>query len=102
LDTPQADRWPAGKSLAEGAAGDLTRLLTADNSYLLPRLPGIEEYLAALHRELAPAFRGESNVEQALQRSARAWQNITQRRGVHRQLRAYRRHLGLEEWKSEQ
>lgn len=68
---------------------------TAGRRFLLPRIPGEQEYLAALDAAVLSAVRGEQPAAEALQSAAAQWREITNRRGVTLQQRALRRSLGL-------
>jgi ABC-type glycerol-3-phosphate transport system substrate-binding protein len=59
------------------------------------RLPGREEYLAALDRAVRQAVLGEKGPAEALHDAAAAWRAVTQRRGVDLQRAALRKSLGL-------
>ncbi len=60
------------------------------------RLPGRDEYLAALDEAVLAAVRGEKTVEEALLETDAKWGKITERLGTDRQKTAYRHSLGLE------
>jgi|GEM_PF-353154 len=59
------------------------------------RIPGWQEYMAALDEAVRAAVRGQRSPQQALQEAAENWQQITRRLGLERQRQAYRRNLGL-------
>lgn len=59
------------------------------------RIPGRTEYLAALEGAVQRAVEGQSPAE-ALGKAAAEWREITQRRGVEKQRRAYHASLGIE------
>jgi multiple sugar transport system substrate-binding protein len=60
------------------------------------RIPGWEEYYAALDEAVDKAVRGETKPAEALETAAQRWESISERLGVDRQRAAYRRSLGLE------
>ncbi len=60
------------------------------------RIPGGQEYEAALDAAVQRALSGDPSPKQALAEAATAWREISQRLGVQRQLAAYRRSLGLD------
>ncbi len=60
------------------------------------RIPGRDEYLAALNQAVATSLAGEDETT-ALQKAAETWREITTRRGEKTQQQAYRQSLGLEE-----
>lgn len=63
--------------------------------YLLPRIPGIDAYLAALEAQIQQALTGDANIAETLSATSKQWEEITERLGRERQLVAYRKHLGL-------
>jgi hypothetical protein len=60
------------------------------------RIPGRQQYLAALDQAVAAAVRGEKPPAAALQEAADQWREITKKLGVDRQRAAYLRSLELE------
>jgi multiple sugar transport system substrate-binding protein len=64
--------------------------------WLALRIPGREEYLAALDEAVQSAVRGDVSPTDALSKAAKQWQEITEKRGVDRQRTAYLQSLGLE------
>jgi multiple sugar transport system substrate-binding protein len=82
----------------DGAA--LTELVSAslssDSAVLVPRVPGIDEYLVALGKAVNASAAGEAGAAAALKAVADQWEVITERLGRDEQVRAYRRHLGIE------
>ena len=91
----QADTWLVDRGGGEVAAL-VTRLLSSDNSFLLPRLPGIDRYLAALNEAVGQSVRGELPPAEALESASEKWNKLTDGLGPSQQLLAYRRHLGLD------
>ncbi|TWU25928.1 hypothetical protein [Bythopirellula polymerisocia] len=87
----QAVKWLPAKSAAENADW-LTRALSTRDAYLLPRLPGIDDYLATLDKALADAPSAE-----ALTVAEKKWDTLTESQGRVQQLKAFRLHLGLPE-----
>lgn len=67
------------------------------NAMVVPRIPGVDEYLAALNAAVGSALDGQQTPTDALQEAARQWEEITQRRGRPAQRRAYQHHLGIAE-----
>ncbi len=90
----RADRWLPDRG-GEETAELLTRLLSSDNYFLLPRLPEIDRYLAALDEAVGQAIRGELPPAEALESAGDQWEKLTESLGRNQQLLAYRRHLGL-------
>ena len=60
------------------------------------RLPGRDEYLAALDAAVLSAISGDASPEEALAAASAKWQEITAAQGLERQQRALRRDLGHE------
>jgi multiple sugar transport system substrate-binding protein len=60
------------------------------------RMPGNENYLAALDAAVAEAVRGEATAAGALAKAAAEWTKITDALGRDAQRKAYRQSLGLE------
>lgn len=90
----RADRWLSDRG-GEQTAALVTRLLSSDNYFLLPRLPGIDRYLAVLNEAVGQAIRGVLPPEKALESAGDQWNKLTESLGRSQQLLAYRRHLGL-------
>ncbi|MDC0934676.1 hypothetical protein OAS39_00210 [Pirellulales bacterium] len=76
------------------AAAAVQSLLSRDAFVQIPRIPAIDEYLAALHQAAARAISGDVPVEDALIEASKAWEQITDRFGREKQREAYQRHLG--------
>ena len=66
-------------------------LLSREAHVQIPRIPGIDEYLRALHDACRQAISGKTPVEDALREASSSWERITDRRGRERQLTAYLR-----------
>jgi multiple sugar transport system substrate-binding protein len=60
------------------------------------RIPGRERYMAELDRAVYRVLQGEMEVQQALDATAAAWNEITVELGTDRQAQAYRHSLGLD------
>ncbi len=93
-------RWidsPAGRANNAKLASVLQSALNRDEALMVPRIPGADEYLAALAASVAKALRGEASAADALTEAARQWDQITERRGRDAQRRAYLKDLGIEE-----
>lgn len=85
----------------DGASGDtyFAALQSANTrpQYLLTlRLPGRDEYHAALADSVEAAVRGELAPQAALEQVAARWREITEKHGIEKQRQAYRRSLGLD------
>jgi len=70
--------------------------LNAEQCLIVPCIPGVDEYLAALDQAVKNAVEGGIEPEVALKNAALKWEEITDTRGREAQRRAYLRHLGLE------
>ncbi len=92
----QASRWLSDKNLDDHLAPQITKLLSGDNYFLLPRIPGIDDYLQSLNNSLTEALQQSLPAEEALANANNHWNAITERLGREQQLRAYRQHLGLD------
>jgi hypothetical protein len=75
----------------------ITRQLSSDIFFLLPRIPGIDGYLKVLGEAIAQAAEGESTPAEALESATTRWEALTESLGRPAQRLAYRRHLGLAE-----
>ncbi|QEG35011.1 type 2 periplasmic-binding domain-containing protein [Bythopirellula goksoeyrii] len=85
----QASKWLPAQSAEENAAW-LTESLSKRDAYLAPRLPGIDNYLAALNDALA-----SKSIPDALAHAETEWNAITDSQGREQQRKAFRQHLGL-------
>ena len=63
------------------------------DAFVLPRVPGIDQYLAALGEAVQV---GSGSAEDVLSEAAKRWESITDRLGREGQLAAYRAHLNLD------
>jgi multiple sugar transport system substrate-binding protein len=59
------------------------------------RIPGAQEYFTNLDIHLSEFFTGQTSLKQALDRTARDWDNTTNKLGRDTQLRYYRQSLGM-------
>ncbi len=88
-----ADADPeAVASYANAAHASLTRGVWMFS----PRIPGREQYLAALDEAVQKTLAGEASPQEALFNVAEQWTHITEQRGREKQIDAYERSLGLE------
>jgi ABC-type glycerol-3-phosphate transport system substrate-binding protein len=92
----QADKWLSGKS-DDNRARWLTEMLSRGDAYLLPRIPGIDRYLAELEVALEKAVSGDQSAKQALATAQDRWFILTDQLGREQQRTAFNRHLGLSE-----
>jgi ABC-type glycerol-3-phosphate transport system substrate-binding protein len=103
---------PVRKSLASSSAGvDSTKssgegsesakmlepVLNAEQCLLVPRIPGIDEYMAALDEAVKSPPRDKAAAEAALKKVADEWEQITNAHGRDAQRRAYLNHLEITE-----
>jgi hypothetical protein len=91
--TPQAGKWLE----QDDAESWLTESLSRGDAYLLPRIPGIEEYLAILNAAVKDAVAGKQPAGEALSLAAEKWNALTDKLGRDSQRVAFNRHLGLTE-----
>jgi multiple sugar transport system substrate-binding protein len=61
----------------------------------VPRIPAIDEYLAALDDAVQRVVFGDGEPEAALEQAAADWEKITDAHGRDAQREAYLKHLGL-------
>jgi hypothetical protein len=80
-------------TLAKG----MVRVLSGETCLMIPRIPGVDEYVAALDEAVRNAFNSEATPEVALQQAAQRWDEITHAHGRERQRLAYLKHLGIED-----
>ncbi|HEX5471597.1 MAG TPA: hypothetical protein VFW73_06905, partial [Lacipirellulaceae bacterium] len=91
--------YGAGASAEERAkvAKALTSTLMGDKFLMIPRIPGVDEYLAALNDAVTAASSGKSAPKAALRRAADRWEKITDAHGREAQRDAYLKHLEITE-----
>jgi multiple sugar transport system substrate-binding protein len=82
-------------SAAEQYAKSTATVLSRE-AWLDFRLPGRDEYLAALDEAVQSAVAGNSSPPDALKNAAEKWREITEKLGKDHQKAAYRHSLGLE------
>lgn len=90
-------QWTGGMS-AESSRSYAVALKRAASlqRYISLRLPGREEYLAALDEAVRAAIAGEKTPAEALAAASEQWKAITAARGIEAQRRALARDLGLD------
>jgi len=76
---------------------DLVAATLKRQQWLAFRLPGREEYLTALDEAVRSAVGGQATPADALKQVTQRWREITKKRGVDAQRKAYLHSLGLEE-----
>jgi hypothetical protein len=73
----------------------LERQLGGTAYFVLPRLPGIDEYLGALDDAVQAAISESLTPEAALKQASERWEEITHAHGREKQRSAYLSHLGV-------
>jgi hypothetical protein len=71
--------------------------MSSDECLMIPRIPGVDEYLEALDEAVASATSKGVALRQALETAARRWDEITEARGRDAQRTAFLKHLGIGE-----
>jgi hypothetical protein len=71
-------------------------VLSGERSLVIPRIPDIDDYLAALDDAVKSALSDKMPPAAALQTAAQRWEQITDRMGRDKQRAAYLAHLGIE------
>ncbi len=96
LEKPQL--WTEKEVLPPAAKqyGELVSTALNRETWLDLRLPGREEYLAALDQAVQAAVEGKSTPAAALSEAAEKWRKITEKLGKDRQKSAYLHSLGVE------
>jgi hypothetical protein len=87
--TTATERRELGKSLEA--------TLSRREFLLVPRIPGVDEYLSALDVVAGNSATGKQTPHEALQRAAERWEQITNSHGRDAQRSAYLKHLGISE-----
>jgi multiple sugar transport system substrate-binding protein len=92
-----AGRWAGGLDGATAKAyGETLQKSSQLQRFVSLRLPGRDEYLAALDAAVQQSLSGKVTAAEALTAAASKWREITAKIGLERQRRALRRDLGLE------
>jgi hypothetical protein len=91
--------YEAGLNASERAklAEALATSLSGEKCLLLPRIPGVDEYMAAIDGAVKSAIFDKVPANVALQRAADRWNQITDALGRDKQRQAYLKHLGIAE-----
>jgi hypothetical protein len=88
-------------SLSAGERSDLGRILSTalggQQSLHIPRIPGVDEYMAALDEAVKSAVVDKVPPQTALDNAAQQWEKITEDRGRDAQRKSYLKHLGISE-----
>ena len=75
----------------------LHQSLSGGQFFIVPRIPGIDEYLAALDEAVKNAVFDKVAPQAALNQASSHWERITDARGRDAQRQAYLKHLGIAE-----
>jgi maltose-binding protein MalE len=76
-------------------AKSMDAALSGQQAFVIPRIPGIDEYLAALDEAVKAATADHVAPAAALQKTAATWEQITNAHGRDKQLQAFQKHLGI-------
>ncbi len=71
--------------------------LSSERALVVPRIPGIDDYLAALNDAVKAAVVNKVSPSDVLQTAANRWEQITDTLGRDKQRDAYQKHLGIKE-----
>jgi ABC-type glycerol-3-phosphate transport system substrate-binding protein len=85
----EGERSAAGKNLQAALEGD--------EALIVPRIPGVDQYMAALQAAMKRVAIDKANPEDALKEAAAKWEQFTDARGRDAQRQAYLKHLGISE-----
>ena len=96
-----AEPWhqSMGQNLADEYLSILSKSLESPFAARDLRIPGYRAYMATLDEQVEQILLKETSIEQALQTTAGAWEQITDRLGRNSQIRHYRAAMGLSEQK---
>jgi hypothetical protein len=75
----------------------LEAMLSGERCPMIPRIPGIDDYLAALDQAVNDAVDQGIAPQAALEKAAQRWEAITDAHGRDAQREAYLKHLGINE-----
>jgi hypothetical protein len=82
-----SDRAKTAKALEAALGGE--------QCLIVPRIPGVDEYIAALNQAVEHAMSGGVAPQAALEQAAQQWEATTDARGRDVQRAAYLKHLGI-------
>jgi hypothetical protein len=85
----EAERRPVGKNLQAALEGN--------DALIVPRIPGVDEYLAALDEAMNQVALDGVKSEDAFKQAAAKWEQITDAHGRDAQRQAYLKHLNVNE-----
>jgi hypothetical protein len=94
-----ADWYDGSVNASERAdlARALRMTLSRDDYLILPRIPGIDEYMLTLDEAVEDVVFEKAAPMAALQKAAAHWELTTERLGREKQRQAYLKHLGISE-----
>jgi multiple sugar transport system substrate-binding protein len=75
----------------------IERSFSTESYVQVPRIPGVDRYLTALHDAERAVENGELEPRAALEKAAAKWEAITDELGRESQWQAYAKHLGIAE-----
>jgi hypothetical protein len=73
----------------------VSKALSQPAVLMIPQIPGVDEYMAALNDAAGAAVHADLPPQQALEEAAKKWEQITDSHGRDRQQMAYLKRLGL-------
>jgi hypothetical protein len=95
-----SSKW-YGSDVAAGErrmlAATLDDLLSAQRELIVPRIPGIDDYMAALDEAVHSVIKDNASPQESLGKASARWEEITESRGRDAQRQAYLKHLGIDE-----
>jgi multiple sugar transport system substrate-binding protein len=91
-----ASHWSSFADFPKSAP-EIQAAVESESPFLAPRIAGMDEYLGTLAEGVRRAADGDAAPAAILAEVAQQWETTTTRLGRAKQLRAYRRHLGLDE-----
>jgi hypothetical protein len=82
-----SERTDLGKTLGSALSGN--------ECLIVPRIPGVDEYMAALDQAVTDVAVDKVEPAEALKKASAQWEKITDARGRESQRQAYLKHLGI-------
>ena len=98
ISTSTSPAWYSADITADdrsNLAKQLSAELGGEQAFIIPRIPGIDEYLAALDDAVKSATVDKTPADETLLKAAQRWEQITDARGRDAQRDAYQKHLGI-------
>jgi hypothetical protein len=84
-------------NLRKESAKFLTDALSGHECLVIPRIPGVDEYIAALDEAADAVSSGKMQPQAALEKAAAQWEKITDAHDRDKQRQAYLKHLNIGE-----